>query len=135
MAAGDNIAVTNAVIAKPNTLYSLNAAFTANAATATAVNATQTWTFTPTKADSKCVMIIRHVGAGGASSYVFAAGVGGLGGVGTLTLAPTAANTYVAVLDGRYKNAAGAFVVVATPYTGEDMLDTNAATVAWVEIL
>jgi hypothetical protein len=133
MAAGDNIAVTNVTMAKPNTLYSLNAAFTANAATATAANATQTWTFTPTKADSKCIMIIRHVGAGGASSYVFAVGANGFKG-GTLTLAPAAASTYVAQLDGKYKNAAGAFVVVATPYTGEDMLDTNAATVAFVEL-
>jgi|SRR5665647_367642 len=135
MAAGDNIAVTNVTIAKTNTLYSLNAAFTANAATATAVNATQTWTFTPTKADSKCIMIIRHTGAGGASSYSFAKGVNGMAAPTALVLAPTAANTYVCQLDGRYKNAAGSFVVVATPYTGEDMLDTNAASVCIIEII
>src|SRR5665647_717986 len=135
MAAGDNIAVTNVTIAKTNTLYSLNAAFTANVATAVAANATQTWTFTPTKADSKCIMIIRHVGAGGALSYSFAKGVNGMAAPTAIVLASTAANTYVCQLDGRYKNAAGAFVVTATPYTGETMVGTNAATVAFIEVV
>ena len=136
MAAGDNINVTLNTLTAYNTFASISAALTANAATADTDALKQPYTFTPTKAESKCLMIVKGTGsaADGNITYSVAAGGTGLAKLAALTGTITKNTTQVITLDGKYKKANGTFYVEFTPAATDKLKTDHALTVAFIEL-
>ena len=136
MAAGDKITVTKNTLTGYNTLTSIAAALTANAATAATDGLKQPYKITPTKAESKGVLIIQLVGAAaeGNAALSVAIGVNGMAAVAAYTATLTKNETAVIVLDGRYKNASGDFEIEITPAGGDKCTTDHALTVAFIEL-
>jgi hypothetical protein len=135
MAAGDKIVVTKTTISAYNTNTSTAAAFTANAATADTDALKQPYSIVPTKAEKDGILLIRSTGAAadGNLTYSIAVGVGGMA-AGAATTGTVVKNTTAAIkLDGRYKNASGAFEIEITPAGTDKCLTDHALSVAFIE--
>ena len=139
MAAGDMITATLNTLTAYNTLANITTAATANAGTADTDGLKQDYTFTPTKAESKCLLLVTAIGptatkADDNLAYSVAAGANAFDNNAALTGSITKDTTDIIVLDGKYKSATGTFVVTFTP-TANDKIKTNhGLTVNFIEL-
>lgn len=128
MAAGDNISLTNSVIASFGTCL----ATTISAADADTADLAQKFIYTPTGKTNKFVFMI--VNATGTLSYTLTAGNGvfqGAAKTGTLAANKTGA---LQVEFGRY-NKSGTIELTLTPASGTKLLTNHAAKVSVIELL
>lgn len=126
MAAGDKITATLKTITSYDTIQSLAAALTANAATSDTDGLKQDYDIVPTKANGKGILLCSGIGAAadGDITYSIAVGANGMAAVAAAT-GTIVKNTMAAIqLDARYVKADGKITVTFTP-AGTDKLVTN----------
>ena len=130
------VAVTNVAITAFNSFKDLSASLTANAATADTDGGDEVFTFTPTKPESKCLMIAKSTGAlaDGNVSVSVAAGETFAAGESALAYTLTKNKEVAVVLDGRYKQADGTFEVTFDPAATDKLKTDHALTVAFIEL-
>lgn len=116
------VSVTNSSMTDFNTITTL----TVNAATAEGANGTEAFTFTPTRADHRCILIMDNQATDqGTVTYSIAAG--GFPQAGAALTGSVAQGVLRAiVLDAKYKSASGTYVITFTPATGKILLTNHA---------
>lgn len=123
------VTVTNVTLTE-NTIATL----TDNAATSSVVDATEVFTFTPTKADARVLIEITNGPTHGTITYSIAAG-GFYAGSAVLTGSVAQALTRGLVLEGaKYKSATGTYVITFTPASGKRLLTDHAMLVRCIQL-
>ena len=136
MAAGDLITITKNTMSAFNTVTSLAAAMTANAGTMDTDGEPQTWRYLPSKADTKCVLIVHGTGAAadGNLTMTLTKGVGGMAAVADATFTIVKNTTVAFVFDGRFKQEDGYFEISIDPAATDKIKTDHALTVAVIEL-
>lgn len=136
MAAGDLITITKNTMTAFDSMVSISAALTANAATAETDGLHQPWRYLPTKADAKCLLIVQGTGsaADGNLTMTLTAGVGGMAAAADATYTIVKNTTVVFVLDARYKQEDGYFEFSIDPAGSDKCKTDHALTVAVIEL-
>jgi len=124
------VTVTNSTIAALNTEQT----FTANAATSTAVNTAEVFTFTPTKAGSKIALNFSNLGSTAAVTYSIAAGDLWAGKAITGTIAGSA-QEILQFDSARVLQDDGTVAITVTPSTGTILLGDHAFKLYALELL
>lgn len=131
------VAVTNNTLtaASINAVTDLATTLAANAATVDTDGGEEVFTFTPTKPESRCLMICRSSGThDGNITATVGKGANAFDTGATKTLTIPKTTTSVVLLDGRYKSADGTFVVTFDPASTDKLKTDHAFTVAFIEL-
>lgn len=125
------VAITNSTITAFNTQITK----TFNAATSSVVDATEVFTFTPTKADYKNAVEIYNGTGHGSITYSIAAG-NLSNGIAAKTGTVAAGATVVIELEGsKYTKTAGTILITLTPASGKRLLTDHASGMSVIGLL
>ena len=138
MAAGDLIVGTLTTLGASaiNATTNLTTALTANAGTADTDGLLQSYTFKPTKANSKGLLFCKLGTAGTAAAdlpWSITAGAGGLAAAAT-TGTLVKEQLSVILVDGRYIDATGKFTITFDPGGSDKIVTDFALSVAYIEL-
>jgi len=118
--------------------YGTEATVIFNAATATAANATEAFTITPTRPGSKMLVMLTETEgttAGGAYTWSIGAGTTEHFGSAAADTGSVALNTTEAIVINTARHmASGTVVITLTPATGKILLTNHTATIQVIEL-
>ncbi len=130
MAAGDNMAFTNTLIASLNTFQTV----TKIVADADTANLVQKFIYTPTGRDNKIAIFLQVANTHGAVATSIKAGAGAFGLPAKTDSVAQNTTEVIQIETGRYMQADGTIELTLTPASGKKLASEHVATLYVVEL-